>query len=67
MSYSIGEFTKLCDINATTIRTWQRCYSLLRPQHTDDEHCLYSDDDVRQAFSIFDLMKKGVPINDKLG
>ncbi|HCR0417954.1 TPA: MerR family transcriptional regulator, partial [Klebsiella aerogenes] len=24
MSYSIGEFSRLCGINATTLRAWQR-------------------------------------------
>ncbi|MBX4390233.1 MerR family transcriptional regulator, partial [Mycobacterium tuberculosis] len=26
MPYSIGEFARLCGINATTLRAWQRRY-----------------------------------------
>lgn len=63
MSYSIGEFAKLCGINATTLRAWQRRYGLLKPQRTDGGHRLYSDDDVRQALNILDWMRKGVPIS----
>ncbi|EBQ2874974.1 MerR family DNA-binding transcriptional regulator, partial [Salmonella enterica subsp. enterica serovar Montevideo] len=49
MSYSIGEFARLCGINAATLRAWQRRYGLLKPQRTDGGHRLYSDDDIRQA------------------
>lgn len=63
MSYSIGEFARLCGINATTLRAWQRRYGLLKPQRTDGGHRLYSDDDVRQALNILDWMRKGVPIS----
>ncbi|WP_077954113.1 MerR family transcriptional regulator, partial [Salmonella enterica] len=54
MSYSIGEFARLCGINAATLRAWQRRYGLLKPQRTDGGHRLYSDDDIRQALSILD-------------
>ncbi|MBN3341589.1 MerR family transcriptional regulator [Pectobacterium brasiliense] len=63
MSYSIGEFSRLCGINATTLRAWQRRYGLLKPMRTDGGHRLYSDDDVQQALKILDWMKKGVPVS----
>ncbi|ECM6243534.1 MerR family transcriptional regulator, partial [Salmonella enterica subsp. enterica serovar Typhimurium] len=63
MSYSIGEFARLCGINAATLRAWQRRYGLLKPQRTDGGHRLYSDDDIRQALSILDWVRKGVPIS----
>ncbi|ECG8588941.1 MerR family transcriptional regulator [Salmonella enterica subsp. salamae] len=63
MSYSIGEFARLCGINATTLRAWQRRYGLLKPQRTDGGHRLYSDEDIQQALTILDWMKKGVPIS----
>lgn len=63
MSYSIGEFARLCGITATTLRAWQRRYGLLKPQRTDGGHRLYSDDDIRQALKILDWVKKGVPIS----
>lgn len=63
MSYSIGEFARLCGINATTLRAWQRRYGLLKPLRTDGGHRLYSDNDVQQALSILDWMRKGVPIS----
>ncbi|EMJ5853212.1 TPA: MerR family transcriptional regulator, partial [Klebsiella aerogenes] len=47
MSYSIGEFSRLCGINATTLRAWQRRYGLLKPERTDGGHRLYNDDDVQ--------------------
>ncbi|EBA8669806.1 MerR family transcriptional regulator [Salmonella enterica subsp. enterica serovar Miami] len=63
MSYSIGEFARLCGNNAATLRAWQRRYGLLKPQRTDGGHRLYSDDDIRQALSILDWVRKGVPIS----
>ena len=62
MSYSIGEFARLCGITATTLRAWQRRYGLLKPQRTDGGHRLYSEEDVQQALKILDWVKKGVPI-----
>lgn len=63
MSYSIGEFARLCGITATTLRAWQRRYGLLKPMRTDGGHRLYSDDDVQQALKILDWVKKGVPVS----
>jgi len=63
MSYSIGEFARLCGINATTLRAWQRRYGLLKPIRTDGGHRLYSDEDVQQALKILDWVKKGVPVS----
>jgi DNA-binding transcriptional MerR regulator len=63
MSYSIGEFARLCGINATTLRAWQRRYGLLKPLRTDGGHRQYSDDDVQQALKILDWVKKGVPVS----
>lgn len=63
MYYSIGEFAKLCGINATTLRAWQRRYGLLKPQRSDGGHRLYSDDDIQQALNILDWLKKGVPVS----
>ena len=59
MSYSIGEFARLCGINATTLRAWQSRYGLLKPQRTDGGHRLYSDDDVDQALKI--LLERPTP------
>ena len=63
MSYSIGEFSRLCGINATTLRAWQRRYGLLKPERTDGGHRLYNDDDVQLALKILDWVKKGVPVS----
>ncbi|QMM51020.1 MerR family transcriptional regulator [Enterobacter sp. RHB15-C17] len=63
MSYSIGEFARLCGITPTTLRAWQRRYGLLKPLRTDGGHRLYSDDDVQQALKILDWVKKGVPVS----
>ncbi|WP_230352244.1 MerR family transcriptional regulator [Lelliottia sp. WAP21] len=63
MSYSIGEFARLCGITATTLRAWQRRYGLLKPQRTDGGHRLYNDDDIQQALKILDWVKKGVPVS----
>ncbi|MFP9467449.1 MerR family transcriptional regulator [Pectobacterium brasiliense] len=63
MSYSIGEFSRLCGINATTLRAWQSRYGLLKPMRTEGGHRLYSDDDVQQALKILDWVKKGVPVS----
>lgn len=59
MAYSIGEFARLCGINATTLRAWQRRYGLLKPMRTDGGHRQYSDDDVQQALKILDWVKRG--------
>ena len=63
MSYSIGEFARLCGITATTLRAWQRRYGLLKPLRTDGGHRLYSDADVQEALKIIDWVKKGVPVS----
>lgn len=63
MNYSIGEFAKLCGINATTLRAWQRRYGLLKPERSEGGHRLYSDDDIQQALNILDWLKKGVPVS----
>lgn len=63
MSYSIGEFARLCGITATTLRAWQRRYGLLKPLRTDGGHRLYSDADVQEALKILDWVKKGVPVS----
>lgn len=63
MTYSIGEFARLCGITATTLRAWQRRYGLLKPLRTEGGHRLYSDDDVQQALKILDWVKKGVPVS----
>ncbi len=62
MSYSIGEFARLCGIPATTLRAWQRRYGLLKPMRTEGGHRLYSDDDIQLALNILDWVKKGVPV-----
>ena len=64
MPYSIGEFARLCGINATTLRARQRRYGLLKPLRTDGGHRLYSDDDVQQALKILDWVKRsaGQPV-----
>lgn len=62
MSYSIGEFSRLCGINATTLRARQRRYGLLKPERTDGGHRLYNDDDVQLALKILDWVK-GVPVS----
>lgn len=63
MFYSIGEFSRLCGINATTLRAWQRRYGLLTPQRTEGGHRMYTDDDVRLALKILDWLRKGVPVS----
>lgn len=63
MAYSIGEFARMCGINATTLRAWQRRHGLLKPLRTDGGHRLYSDADIQQALNILDWVKKGVPVS----
>lgn len=63
MTYSIGEFAKLCGVHATTLRAWQRRYGLLKPQRSEGGHRLYNEQDVQQALCIVDWIKKGVPVS----
>ncbi|MEA0983876.1 MerR family DNA-binding transcriptional regulator, partial [Salmonella enterica] len=60
MSYSIGEFARLCGINAATLRAWQRRYGLLKPKRTDGGLRLTIDDDIRKALSIRAWVRKDV-------
>ncbi len=46
-------FSRLCGINATTLRARQRRYGLLKPERTDGGHRLYNDDDVQLALKKF--------------
>ncbi|MGU3413794.1 MerR family transcriptional regulator [Enterobacteriaceae bacterium C34A] len=62
MSYSIGEFARLCGITPATLRAWQRRYGLLRPLRTDGGHRQYTEDDVQQVLIILDWIKKGVSV-----
>lgn len=63
MAYPIGEFSKRCGINVTTLRAWQRRYGLLNPQRTEGGHRLYNDADIELALKILDWIKKGVPVS----
>lgn len=61
--YTISEFAKLCGVNATTLRAWQRRYGLLKPERTEGGHRLYSQADLERVLKVIDWIKKGVPVS----
>ena len=61
--YTISEFAKLCGVNATTLRAWQRRYGLLKPERTEGGHRLYSQSDLERVLNVIDWIKKGVPVS----
>jgi CheY-like chemotaxis protein len=57
--YSIGAVSRLLDVPATTLRTWQDRYAVIVPERSDGGHRLYSRDQVEQLKFVLDQVADG--------
>ena len=61
--YSIKELEHLSGIKAHTIRIWEKRYSIIRPERTDTNIRLYSDDDLKKIINVSLLNSHGYKIS----
>lgn len=65
--YSIKDLEVISGIKMHTIRIWEKRYDLLKPERTDTNIRLYSDDDLRRLLNISVLTKNGYKISKIAG
>jgi CheY-like chemotaxis protein len=58
--YSIGAVSRLLDIPAATLRTWQERYAVVVPERSGGGHRLYSRDQVEQLRFVADQVADGL-------
>ena len=62
--YSISEVSELFDLNASTIRFWEKEFELLSPAKNKKGNRLFTKKDIEYLAEIVDLVKqKGFTIN----
>ncbi len=61
--YSIGKVSEITDINAITLRAWERRYNIVSPQRTAKGHRLYTDKDIEVLNSASQLVSQGIQIS----
>lgn len=57
--FSIGAVSRMTDVSAATIRTWETRYGLVRPQRSDGGQRLYSRDQVEQLRFVKSQVEAG--------
>ncbi len=55
--YSMGEMTRMFDVNASQIRFYEREFEILQPKKNKKGNRLFSADDVENLKIIFNLVK----------
>jgi DNA-binding transcriptional MerR regulator len=61
--YSISEVSELFDLNASTLRFWEKEFDLLRPTKNKKGNRLFTKKDIEHIAAIVDLVKhKGFTI-----
>lgn len=55
--YSIGEVADMFDVNTSTIRYWEKEFSVLRPRKNKKGNRLFTQRDVRYVHVIYQLLK----------
>lgn len=63
IQYSINELESLTGIRAHTIRIWEKRYGLLKPERTDTNIRLYSNDELRRLINVSSLYNAGMKIS----
>lgn len=58
--YSIGAVSRLLDVPAATLRTWQERYAVVVPERSDGGHRLYRRDQVEQLRFVVDQVTEGL-------
>lgn len=61
--YSIKDLEKLSGIQAHTIRIWEKRYQLVRPDRTDTNIRVYSDEDLKRLLNVAILNSNGLKIS----
>ena len=56
--YSMGEVTRMFDVNASQIRFYEREFEILQPKKNKKGNRLFSADDVENLKIIFNLVKE---------
>ncbi|MGB4773839.1 MAG: MerR family transcriptional regulator [Daejeonella sp.] len=56
--YTMGEVTKLFDVNASQIRFYEREFDILQPKKNKKGNRLFTPDDVENLKIIFTLVKE---------
>lgn len=55
--YSIGEVAEMFNVNTSTIRYWEKEFSVLRPRKNKKGNRLFTQRDVRYVHVIYQLLK----------
>lgn len=56
--YSISEVSELFDLNASTLRFWEKEFDLLKPTKNKKGNRLFTKKDIEHIASIVDLVKQ---------
>ncbi len=62
-TYTIKDLERLSGIKAHTLRIWEQRYSILKPDRTDTNIRLYSNDDLRKILNISMINNNGSKIS----
>ncbi len=62
--YSIGAVSKILNVPAATIRTWQDRYGVVQPTRSPGGHRLYSPDQLEQLRFLADKVTEGLSPGD---
>ena len=58
MYYSIGEVSKMFNVNTSLIRFWEKEFSILKPKKNAKGNRLFTQKDVDNLHVIFNLVKE---------
>ncbi|MDB4062362.1 MerR family transcriptional regulator [Vicingaceae bacterium] len=56
--YSIGEVSKMFDVNTSLIRFWEKEFSILKPKKNAKGNRLFTQKDVDNLHIIYNLLKE---------
>lgn len=56
--YSIGEVSKMFDVNTSLIRFWEKEFSILKPKKNAKGNRLFTQKDVDNLHIIYNLVKE---------
>ncbi|HKK38313.1 MAG TPA: MerR family transcriptional regulator [Cryomorphaceae bacterium] len=56
--YSIGEVSKMFDVNASLIRFWEKEFDIIKPKKNKKGNRLFTKEDVENFRIIFHLVKE---------
>lgn len=56
--YSIGEVSKMLDVNASQLRFWEREFPNIKPKVNTRGHRIYTTDDIQQLRIVQYLLKE---------